>query len=70
MWTRLLALPLALCVFVAPGALAKQKPPTQLVNINTASSDQLQQVLGIDPVRAQKICRCANPMAHLRSGMT
>jgi DNA uptake protein ComE-like DNA-binding protein len=55
MWTRMLSLLLALCVFFAPYAAAKKKPPTQPININAASSDQLQLVPGIRPVTAQKI---------------
>ena len=55
MWTRLLALPLALCVFAAPYAAATKKPPTQPIKINTAGSDQLQLVPRIVPVTAQRI---------------
>ena len=67
MLTRLLALMLAFALFVAPGALAKKKPPTQPININTASSDQLQQVPGIGPVTAQNMLQMRKSYGAFKS---
>ncbi|GAC1665789.1 MAG: hypothetical protein NVS9B4_21440 [Candidatus Acidiferrum sp.] len=49
-----------LCVFLslcllAPAFAAKKKPPIRPVNINTAKSEELQQVPGIGPSTADKI---------------
>lgn len=46
---------LALTLATIPAALAKKKPPAHPININTASSADLQQVPGIGPSTAQKI---------------
>jgi comEA protein len=49
-----LILIICLCVFLTPG-IAKKKPPLKPVNINTATSEELQQVPGIGPATAEKI---------------
>ena len=51
----LLSVGLTLLPFSAATVSAKKKPPAKPVNINTASSDELQTVPGIGPVTAEKI---------------
>lgn len=53
--TRIFLSLLAFTVVIIPSALAKKKPPAHPININSASSADLQQVPGIGPSTAQKI---------------
>ena len=53
--TRVFFASLILSLALFSVALAKKKPPAHPVNINTASSADLQQVPGIGPSTAQKI---------------
>ena len=46
---------LAICCLFPVVLLAKKKPPLAPININTATSEELQQVPGIGPVTAEKI---------------
>ena len=56
----------ALCV-IALGLPAKKKPPAQPVNINTANSEQLQQVPGIGPATADKILQMRKSYGPFKS---
>ena len=60
LWRRHSVTSVFLAIFVfgaalVPAAVAKKKPPAHPININTASSADLQQVPGIGPSTAQKI---------------
>ncbi|HEV2196691.1 MAG TPA: helix-hairpin-helix domain-containing protein [Candidatus Acidoferrum sp.] len=45
----------------------KKKPPTKPVNINTATSEELQQVPGIGPATAQKILQMRKSYGPFKS---
>jgi comEA protein len=52
--------------FVSPLA-AKKKPPTQPVNLNTATSEQLQQVPGLGPATPDKILKMRKSYGPFKS---
>jgi comEA protein len=51
----------------ASTAAGKKKPPAQPVNINTANSEQLQQVPGIGPATANKILQMRKSYGPFKS---
>jgi competence ComEA-like helix-hairpin-helix protein len=57
---------LVLCVGL-PLSWAKKKPPEKPVNINMASSEELQQVPGIGPATAQKILQMRKSYGPFKS---
>src|SRR5215472_12626396 len=57
---------LALLFSMAANA-GKKKPPEKPVNINTANSEQLQQVPGIGPATAQKILQMRKSYGPFKS---
>src|SRR5882757_5880780 len=58
---------LMLC-FVAEGiSAATKKPPLKPININTANSDELQQVPGIGPATAEKILQMRKSYGAFKS---
>lgn len=63
----LLALSLALGLLLAPCGVAKKKPPAQPVNLNTANSEQLQQVPGIGPATADRILQMRKSYGSFKS---
>jgi comEA protein len=59
---------LLFCCFVfAAGLQATKKPPLKPININTATSDELQQVPGIGPVTAEKILQMRKSYGAFKS---
>ena len=61
-----LTLIICLCVSLTPG-IAKKKPPLKPVNINTATSEELQQVPGIGPATAEKILQMRKSYGAFKS---
>lgn len=57
----------AICITLATGAGATKKPPLKPININTANSDELQQVPGIGPVTAEKILQMRKSYGAFKS---
>src|SRR6478672_8254662 len=59
---------LLFCCFVfAAGSEATKKPPLKPININTATSDELQQVPGIGPATADKILQMRKSYGAFKS---
>ncbi len=65
--TLAIRVPLIFCLLLTPGVLAKKKPPTKPVNINTATSEELQQVPGIGPATAEKILQMRKSYGAFKS---
>ena len=68
-WLSLSRICLLVCALslLAAGLPAKKKPPTTPVNLNTATSEELQQVPGIGPVNAEKILQMRKAYGPFKS---
>jgi competence ComEA-like helix-hairpin-helix protein len=55
------------CLLFGAGAFAKKKPPAQPVNLNSATSEELQQVAGIGPSTAEKILQMRKSYGPFKS---
>jgi competence ComEA-like helix-hairpin-helix protein len=58
---------LSLCFIFSTLASATKKPPLKPININSASSEELQQVPGIGPVTADKILQMRKSYGAFKS---
>jgi competence ComEA-like helix-hairpin-helix protein len=58
---------LSLCFIFPTLASATKKPPLKPININSASSEELQQVPGIGPVTADKILQMRKSYGAFKS---
>jgi competence protein ComEA len=68
--SRVLRILLSFCLILfcsAAASSAKKKPPLKPVNINTANSEELQQVPGIGPATAQKILQMRKSYGAFKS---
>ena len=54
-------------IFSGPALAGKKKPPAHPVNLNTATSDELQQVPGIGPATAEKILKMRKSYGPFKS---
>ena len=64
---RSIVLLLAACLLICPTGFANKKPPSAPVNLNTATSAQLQQVPGIGPSTADKIVQMRKSYGPFKS---